>query len=239
MNRPSVPTDIEEFERALADSVSIATRAMPDSPMVSIALCDEKGLRTVACSHARAELLDELQSITGEGPCVDAIAGGEPVTSGDLAADPRWQRFAAESGLLSLHCEPLTSEGMLLGVLTLYSGEAGGFAEATHVAARVTAEHAGVLFRAALDAARMKEVAAQLKDALNTRAVIDQALGIVMAQRRCTSHQAFEMLRHVSQDKNIKLHQVAAGIVRKVTGEPPQRPRFEDPPPPRPRPRVR
>ncbi|MCK2219661.1 GAF and ANTAR domain-containing protein [Actinomadura sp. ATCC 31491] len=238
MNRPSVPTDIEEFERALADCVSIATRSMPDAPMVSIALCGEDGLRTVACSHARAELLDELQSITGQGPSLDALGTGEPVTSGDAVSDARWQRFTAESGLKSLHSEPLKSEGLMLGVLTLYSREGGGFAEATRVTARVTAEHIGLLFRAALDAARMKEVAAQLKEALNTRAVIDQALGIVMAQRRCTSQQAFEMLRHVSQDKNVKLYQVAAGIVRKVTGEAPQRPRFEDPPP-RVRPRVR
>ncbi|MER7370506.1 GAF and ANTAR domain-containing protein [Nonomuraea wenchangensis] len=230
--------DIEEFERALGDCLSIAGRAMPDSPMMSIALRDEDGLRTVACSDARAELLDELQSVTGQGPCVDALDTGEPVTSADLAADPRWSRFSAEAGLRSLHAEPLKSEGLLLGVLTLYSGERGGFAEATRVTARVTAEHIGVLFRTALGAARMKEVAAQLKEALNTRAVIDQALGIVMAQRRCTSQQAFEMLRHVSQDRNIKVYQVAAGIVRKVTGEAPQRPRFEDPPP-RVRPRTR
>ncbi|RVX38050.1 GAF domain-containing protein [Nonomuraea polychroma] len=231
MNRPSAPTDIEEFERALAECVTIASHAMPDSPMVSIALPAEQGLRTVACSHARAELLDELQSATGQGPGLDALDTGEPVTATNLGADSRWRRFAAESGLLSLHSEPLKSEGRMLGVLTLYSGRSGGFSEETRVAVRVTAGHIGVLFRTAADAARMREVAAQLKDALTTRAIIDQALGILMAQRRCTSHQAFEVLRHVSQDRNVKLHQVAATIVEKVTGEPPQRSRFEDPPP--------
>lgn len=231
MNRPGTPADIEEFERALSECVAIAVRAMPDSPMVSIALRAEHGLRTVACSHARAELLDELQSAIGQGPCIDVLATGEPVTAADLGADSRWRRFAAESGLLSLHSEPLKSEGRLLGVLSLYSGRCGAFMEGTRVAVRVTADHIGLLFRAALGAARMREVAAQLKEALTTRAIIDQALGIVMAQRRCTSHQAFEVLRHVSQDRNVKLHQVAATIVEKVTGEPPQRSRFEDPPP--------
>jgi GAF domain-containing protein len=223
--------DIEEFERALGECVAIAVRAMPDAPMVSIALRAGHGLRTVAASHARAERLDELQSATGQGPCLDAIATGEPVTATDLGADSRWRPFAAESGVRSLHSEPLTSEGGLLGVLTLYSGRCGGFSQETRVAARVTAGHIGLLFRAALDAARLREVAAQLKEALTTRTVIDQALGIVMAQRRCTSQQAFEVLRHVSQDSNVKLRQVAASIVEKVTGEPPQRPRFEDPPP--------
>ncbi|TMR88378.1 GAF and ANTAR domain-containing protein [Nonomuraea basaltis] len=231
MNRPGAHTDIEEFERALAECVAIATRAMPDSPMVSIALCAENGLRTVACSHARAELLDGLQSAAEQGPCIDALDTGEPVTATDLGEDSRWPRFAAESGLFSVHSEPLKSDGGLLGVLTLYSDRSGGFSEETRVAVRVTAGHIGLLFRTALDAARMREVAAQLKEALTTRAIIDQALGIIMAQRRCTSHQAFEVLRHVSQDKNVKLHQVAATIVEKVTGEPPQRSRFEDPPP--------
>ncbi|NUR87479.1 MAG: ANTAR domain-containing protein, partial [Nonomuraea sp.] len=118
-----------------------------------------------------------------------------------------------------------------LGTLNLYSGGAGGFAAQTHLAARVSAAHVGVLFGVALDAARTREVAAQLKEALNTRGVIDQALGIIMAQRRCGSQQAFEILRHVSQDRNVKLHQVAAVIVEKVSGHPPGRPRFEDPPP--------
>lgn len=98
------------------------------------------------------------------------------------------------------------------------------------MALRVTAAHVPVLFRTALDVARMREVAAQLKEALNTRAIIDQALGIVMAQRRCTAREAFEILRQVSQDRNVKLHQLAASIVEKVSGRPPQRSRFEEPP---------
>jgi GAF domain-containing protein len=219
---------IEEFDRALAESVTIASRAMPDSPLVSVVLRAGHGIRSAASSHARAALLDDLQAAAGHGPCFEAIDTGLPVTAGDLAALARWW----PPDILSLHAEPLASEGRVLGSLNLYSGSARGFTEQTQVAARVTAEHIGVLFRVALDAARMREVAAQLKEALSTRAVIDQALGIVMAQRRCTAHQAFEILRHVSQDKNVKLHQVAATIVETVSGRPPERSRFEDPPTP-------
>ncbi|MEV0386999.1 GAF and ANTAR domain-containing protein [Nonomuraea sp. NPDC050643] len=231
MKRPNVPTDIAEFERALAECLTIAVRAMPDSPMLSITLRGDNRIRTVACSHARAELLDGLQAAAGRGPVLEAIKIGRPVTVGDLATDARWQRLAAESPEVhQVHCEPLESEGALLGVLTLYSRGERKLAEESLLVARVTAGHVGVLFRTALDVARMREVAAQLKEALNTRAIIDQALGIVMAQRRCTAHQAFEILRHVSQDKNVKLHQVAATIVETVSGEPPQRTRFQEPP---------
>jgi GAF domain-containing protein len=231
LNRSGGPPDIEEFERALGECVAIAARAMTGSPMVSIALREDDGLRTVACSHARAEALDELQSTAGQGPCIDVIDTEEPVTVADLGADPRWRRFAAETGLRSLHSEPLKSEGRLLGVLTIYSARDAGFSEGTWAAAHVTAGFVGVLFRTALDAARQREIAAQLKEALTTRAIIDQALGVLMGQRHCTSYEAFELLRQISQVRNVKLHQVAAAVVEQVSGEPPQRTRFEDPPP--------
>ncbi|MEV0995528.1 GAF and ANTAR domain-containing protein [Nonomuraea sp. NPDC050202] len=231
MNRPSIPTDIEEFERALTDCVTIAGQAMPDCAMVSIALCGDDDIHTAACSHARAELLDGLQQATGQGPVLDAIDTGRPVTVSDLAADSRWPRFAAGAPeVRGVHCEPLEYEDVLLGVLTVYSGRAAGLPEEAWVALRITAAHVPVLFRTALDAARMREVAVQLKEALTTRAIIDQALGIVMAQRRCTAREAFETLRQVSQDRNVKLHQLAASIVEKVSGRPPQRSRFEEPP---------
>ena len=234
LNRSHVPTDIEDFDRALTECVAIVSRVMPDSPMVSIALCSQAGLRTAACSHAKAELFDDLQSAAGQGPVLDVIDSGLAVTATDLAADSRWRRFNADSPeVLSLYSEPLESEGSQFGALTIYSGDAGEFSAQTMVAVRVTADHIGLLFRTALDAARMREIAAQLKEALATRAIIDQALGIVMAQRRCTAHQAFDVLRQVSQAKNVKLYQVAATIVETVSGAPPQGPRWEEPPGPR------
>ncbi|MGW2158658.1 GAF and ANTAR domain-containing protein [Nonomuraea sp. NPDC001699] len=234
MNRTAVPAGIDEFERALARSVVVAARAMPDSPLVSVTLCTERGIRSAACAHARARVLDGLQSSAGRGPSFDAIETGCPVTAAGLAADEtRWGAFCpVPHGVRSLHAEPLISQGRLLGTLNLYSAGVDGFAARTHAAAEVGAALVGVLFDVAIDAARTREVAAQLKDALGTRPVIDQALGIVMAQRRCTAHQAFEILRNVSQDRNLKVHHVAATIVRSVSGGPPQRPRFDDPPPP-------
>ncbi|WP_206068633.1 ANTAR domain-containing protein [Nonomuraea composti] len=231
MNRPSLPTDIEEFERALTDCVTIAAQAMPDRAMLSIALCGDDDFRTVACSHARAELLDGLQQATGQGPVLDALDTGKAVTVLDLATDSRWPHFVSGAPeVRGVHCEPLEFESVLLGVLTVYTGDAEGLPEQAWVALRVTAAHVPVLFRTSLDVARLREVEAQLKEALNTRAIIDQALGIVMVQRRCTAREAFDILRRVSQDRNVKLHQLAASIVEKVTGRPPQRSRFEEPP---------
>ncbi|NRQ33598.1 ANTAR domain-containing protein [Nonomuraea sp. NN258] len=122
-------------------------------------------------------------------------------------------------------------EDRVLGVFALYSGRCGGFAAETQTAVRVAAGHVGVLYRTALGGARTREVAAQLKQALSTRATIDQALGIVMARRRCTARDAFAFLRRVSQDSNVKLHQVAASIVEAVSGCPAPPAHFDEPVP--------
>jgi AmiR/NasT family two-component response regulator len=60
-----------------------------------------------------------------------------------------------------------------------------------------------------------------LQHALASRAVIDQALGIIMGQNRCTADEAFDILRATSQNRNVKLRDVAAAMVAAVSGHPP------------------
>jgi AmiR/NasT family two-component response regulator len=67
----------------------------------------------------------------------------------------------------------------------------------------------------------------QLRASLATRAVIDQALGIIMAQNRCNQADAFGMLRGASQRRNVKLRQLAEEIVASVSGQQPQPPPFD------------
>ncbi|WP_445271098.1 ANTAR domain-containing protein, partial [Streptomyces sp. DSM 41634] len=69
-----------------------------------------------------------------------------------------------------------------------------------------------------------------LQAALQSRAVIDQAAGIVMNQRRCTPEDALQTLRSASQHRNVKLRDLCAQLVGSVSGGvppggPPLRPR--------------
>lgn len=66
---------------------------------------------------------------------------------------------------------------------------------------------------------------AELQDALATRAVIDQALGVLMHARKISARQAFEVLRQASQTSNRKVSTVAAEVIQAMTGHPPERPR--------------
>lgn len=57
------------------------------------------------------------------------------------------------------------------------------------------------------------EHALQMEEALGTARVIGAAIGMIMADRRCSQQQAFEILRKVSQDNNRKLRLVADDVL--------------------------
>ncbi|HEY1705032.1 MAG TPA: ANTAR domain-containing protein [Trebonia sp.] len=66
------------------------------------------------------------------------------------------------------------------------------------------------------------ELTGQLHESLASRAVIDQALGVIMATEHCAHNQALHLLRLASQNSNVKLRDLAATIVTGVSGEPPR-----------------
>jgi len=76
--------------------------------------------------------------------------------------------------------------------------------------------------------ASYSELTEQLRSSLTSRAVIYQALGVIMAQERCTQAKAFEIMRTASQNSNLKLRDIAAAIVTSVSGVPPQPHAFEE-----------
>ena len=69
--------------------------------------------------------------------------------------------------------------------------------------------------------AERAEMSQNLQHALASRAVIDQALGIIMGQNRCSAEEAFDILRTTSQNRNVKLRDIAAAMVAAVSGHPP------------------
>ena len=103
---------------------------------------------------------------------------------------------------------PLAANGTPVGAFNLYARQPHFFGEAeTRLAAQVV-------------------LTEQLQASLASRSVIDQAIGIIMAEQRCTPADAFAILRSASQNRNIKLRRVAEDIVRTVSGQPPQPPPF-------------
>jgi GAF domain-containing protein len=187
---------------------------------------------TVASSGDLARQVDEIQYSAGQGPCLTAMFDSKTVAITDLATDDRWPDYrdraiaAGVRGSLSL---PLVTEGRSVGALNLYQTEAGEFSAAQVRNAWAFARQAMSALTLVLRHAQRLTVEEQLRDALASRTVIDQAMGILMGQRGCNAAEAFDTLRETSQGSNRKLREVAVALIEATTGEPPgeQRPFIE------------
>jgi GAF domain-containing protein len=174
---------------------------------------------TVATSDVLTRELDELQYAEGDGPCLEALRTGVPVFVTDMATESRWAPYpehAVEIGARSSMSYPLISGETSIGALNLYASEplapgAPAQARAAHIA-----EHAAGALAIALRIAEHSKAIENLRTALTSRSTIDQAIGILMAQQRCDARAAFAVLRQASQGRNVKLREVAAGIVAAV-----------------------
>jgi GAF domain-containing protein len=187
---------------------------------------------TVACSDPLAARVDQMQYELDDGPGLHAMRGGQVVRIEDTAEEARWPEFemqAASRGIRSCLALPLNADGKPVGALNLYAREASAFGAAEARRAENFAENASGALSLAIKLSSHATLIEQLRSSLASRGVIDQALGIIMAREHCTQDRAFAILRSASQNRNVKLRDLASAVVTSVTGEPPQpSPPFED-----------
>lgn len=179
---------------------------------------------TVTPTDALAVALDEAQYGDDAGPCLDAIRTESVTLVEDVDAEGPWplyRRRAREAGVRSSLSLPLSVAGRTIGGLNLYSTRRGTFDAAQRETFTVFASQAAAALAMVQRSERSARTRAQLEEALTSRAVIDQALGIVMAQQRCTADQALALLRKQSQTTNRRVRDVATELIERVTGAPP------------------
>jgi GAF domain-containing protein len=180
---------------------------------------------TVAGSDDIATSLDEVQYHYRTGPCLTAMRTREAITIHDLATDDRWGSYcrnALAQGARSVLSIPLSIDLGEAGALNLYAPNSGVFGADQQRRAEGFAAEASRALRLAGRLADQIELSSNLKAALASRSIIDQALGVIMAQNRCTANEAFDILRSGSSHRNIKLRDLAREIVTRVGGEPPK-----------------
>jgi hypothetical protein len=180
---------------------------------------------TIASSDGFANMLDQLQYRLDQGPCLSTLQTGEVVLDDGTDARGQWPlyRMQGEAAGLGVSLSvPVSHGAQVLAALNLYSRTPRSFTPAERARARGFADRAGGGVAIALKLARRTQLTDDLQAALAGRAVIDQALGIIMGQRRCSADEAFAVLREVSQTGNTKLREVAARLITVTTGQPPR-----------------
>ena len=219
--------DITDFLDELA---TLTTKVLPGDLSCGITLRRGRGVTTMASSDTRASQVDEIQYAHDEGPCLHALASGQVVVVDDLACDDRWggyQMPALGHGIRSSMSLPLHTDSEVVGALNIYATRAWTFGPPEQLVGGRFADEASRALTLAMRLAEHSEMSQHLQTALASRAVIDQALGIIMGQNRCTADEAFGVLRTASQNRNVKLRDIAADMVTSVSGQPPtDNPRF-------------
>jgi GAF domain-containing protein len=218
---------IEDFVQELAVQ---AAQLIADSLSCGITLRRGTQHDTVACSDELAGRVNGLQYSLGEGPCLTALADGRRAYCADLGADQRWPRFAAaavDCGIRSAMSLPLIAQQQVIGALNLYARGRAAFGETETRLAEKFAENAAGALALGQRLVSYAALTDQLRASLGSRAVIDQAVGILMGQEHCTQDKAFAALRSASQNRNVKLRALAAELVASVAGEAPKPPPFQ------------
>jgi GAF domain-containing protein len=200
----------------------LAKQAIPGVAGASVTLISNDKAHTAAYTGQLALDLDETQYGRGYGPCLEAAVGEEILEITDARQETRWPdytRIAVERGSLSSLSVPVPVREALHGGLNLYAVEAGAFDDDARDTATTFASYAAVAVHNMHLYESTRELADNLDIAMRTRAVIEQAKGILMSQRRCDATEAFTLLAAASQRSNRKLRDIAQAIVDGVAGE--------------------
>lgn len=202
--------DEDSSRQAMDRAVAIATQILPGCDAAGVCVVYRERVDTHATSHEELRQVDFLQHQLKEGPCLDALRQKDTVQSDDLSIDERWPKWGPEVarlGFSSIVSYRLFSTDNTLGALNLYGKSTSAFtADDVHDGFALAA-HIGV----ALAGAQEVE---NLEKALVGRTVIGQATGILMERFGLTSERAFGLLSKISQDRNLKLRQLAEQIVQ-------------------------
>ncbi|MEU5956271.1 GAF and ANTAR domain-containing protein [Streptomyces sp. NPDC047525] len=216
---------------------ALAVAAMTHAPKANgcgITLRSEGRFLTVSSAGTNAPALDEKQYGLDRGPCLEALRTGTEIRIVDMKEERRWAPYPAHAmacGARSSLSFPIAARTGTAGALNLYSPQPYGFEDIDLTALRALAAQATGAIALARRMTDSKQFTDDVQQALHHRGVIDQAIGVVIAQQGCSAGQAFAILRKASQNRNVKLRELCVDLIARLTGNAPP-----DPPGLRPRP---
>ena len=203
-------------EETLLHIAELAKQTLGGIEDVSLTVIDNGRPRTVVFTGPLAVHLDERQYELGFGPCLDAAKSGQIITVDSRRDDTPYREYARvadRSGIRHTVSVGMPLAQRSIGGLNIYRTEAAPFAPAFLEHAGVFAGYAAVAVDNITSHAHAVNEARHLRIAMESRAVIEQAKGIIIARDQCTPDEAFEILSRISQQQNIKIRDLAQSIV--------------------------
>jgi GAF domain-containing protein len=205
----------ESLDAVLNKVATLAKQVIPQAAGAALTLIGDRAT-TVASSGELATELDERQYTADHGPCLQAARTGQPVYVPDMTAEERWPDYvpqALTAGILSSLSLPLPLRESH-AALNIYALSPHGFPDESQAIAQSFATYAAVAVGNADTYSKTAVLAEQLQQAMVSRATIEQAKGILIAERGCTADEAFDILVKMSQASNRKLRELAESLVQ-------------------------
>ncbi|MEU6132200.1 ANTAR domain-containing protein [Saccharopolyspora sp. NPDC047091] len=217
---PSIVLSTDAVDEVVWETAMLAVRAHEPTTSCGVTVLRDGHPVSLVPDRAEHNALEQSQYAADTGPVPEALRSRAAVVVADTADEPRWPEFAAaaaEQGIGSCCAAPMFVGDRPLGVISYYAAAPHAY-EADFLLGGLIADLAATGLWCLLKHADKQQLDEQLRQALTSRADIDQAKGILMAQRGCTPDEAFDLLREQSQRHNVKLREVAARVVRRTTG---------------------
>jgi GAF domain-containing protein len=214
--------DDQPLSSTLQRVAELVRDTVPELSDASVTLMDDGRPRTVVFTGALAVDLDERQYADGFGPCTDAaVLGNTIVVDTKPPGDgyPDFAELAASRGITHVLSVGLTIPGRTVGALNMYSNAGAPFAATSVALAETFAGYAAVAIANAVVYHDALDLTANLRNAMQTRAVIEQAKGILAARDHCTTDEAFRALSRMSQRTHVKLREIATRLVTSAVGD--------------------
>ena len=205
------------LDDVLRNVCEVALDVLGTADEASVTLVSDPDARTYGATGAMAVAADEAQYRSGGGPCLDAAHANHVVLVPDLLTESRWPAAPgmAEAGARSSLSLPLPVQGEAIGALNMYRRSPMALDDEHVALGAAFASYAAVAVVNAVTYSSAADAARNLRAAMEHRAVIEQAKGILMGTTGCDADEAFHLLVQQSQHENRKLREIAAELVQR------------------------
>jgi len=220
----TVVSDDANLQTAMRRVAETGRAVLTDCDSASITIIDRGRPVTVGSTNDTAQALDDAQYTAREGPCLSAAEQGRTIHIEDIGHDERWPRFVAsarDNGIRSSLSVPIDVSGSnTFAGFNVYGKALGGFSEADQELCQAFAGQASIVVANAQAYFAAFELSRDMAKAMESRAEIEQAKGVLMSIHRIDADAAFDLLRQQSQTTNRKLRDVAVDVVNEASAGP-------------------
>jgi hypothetical protein len=201
-------------ERSLSQLTELTASQVAGCVAANVTVWRHGELTATASSHPEPSRLIDVQLASGRGPLIEAMASADLVSCPDTLTEERWPEFAAAALRMGIRsCVVLTHRGQALVTLSLFGIRSRSVDPDQIQLAELLVAYGGALVGAVAEYGDSRRLADQLRDAAGSRAIVDQAKGILMHALGCSADDALDRMRQVSQRTNLRATEVAQRII--------------------------